>query len=110
MAAVNVNTAQLAAGGGIVAVSTGPWVNKPTYDASCQVEVSGTGAVGATVSVEVSNDGNTAISTPAAIITLNGTNSIADGFLFQNAKWRFVRLNVTTISGTNATVTGTLGV
>lgn len=68
--------------------------------------VSGTGAVSATVIVQVSNNGLHFIT--LATITLSGTSSDADGFVADEA-WQYVRGKVTAISGTGATVTLTMG-
>lgn len=64
-------------------------------------KVVGTGAVTATVIVEVSLDNTTWIT--AATITLSGTTSAADGFTM-DAPWRYVRARISAISGTGATV------
>lgn len=72
-----------------------------------QAAVVGTGAVSATVAVEVSND-ETNWDT-LGTITLSGTTSDSDGFA-SIAPWCFVRGNVTAISGTGAAVTLTVGV
>lgn len=66
--------------------------------------VEGTGAVTATVDIEVSNDGINACNTAAGTITLSGTTIDSDG-LTTDAPWRFFRANVTAISGTSAAVT-----
>jgi hypothetical protein len=67
-----------------------------------QAIVSGTGAVTATVNVEVSLDGvNFLIQ---STIILSGTTSATDGFA-SFAQWQYVRGNVTAISGTGAAVT-----
>jgi hypothetical protein len=73
-------------------------------------KVVGTGAVTATVIVQVSNDGTTWIdATVSPHIDLSGTTSDADGFTML-AKWGYVRVNLSAISGTGAAVTVTLGV
>lgn len=74
------------------------------YQIAFHAIVAGTGAVTATVTIEVSNDGVNFCSTPAATITLSGTTSANDGFT-TNAPWRYWRANATAISGTNAAVT-----
>ena len=71
-----------------------------------QATVVGTGAVSATVVVEVSNDGEYWLT--LGTITLSGTTSDSDGFA-SNAAWAFVRSDTTAISGTGATVTVTEG-
>src|ERR1700756_921962 len=74
---------------------------------SFQAILTGTGAVTATIVIQVSNDDtfNTSPSTmswcqtPLGTITLSGTNSVSDGFT-SNATWKYVRAQVTAISGT----------
>jgi hypothetical protein len=68
--------------------------------------VAGTGAVAATVLVEVSNNGTHWMT--LGTITLSGTTSAADGFVGDDT-WQFVRGRVTAISGTSAAVTLTMG-
>lgn len=97
---------------GLIATGPGPWVSKRSPSCSIQATVAGTGAVTATINVEVSNgpDGAPqALATIAGTITLNGTTSVTDGFTTQNAPWRFIRFNVTALTGTGAKVTGILG-
>lgn len=67
-----------------------------------QATVVGTGAVSATVKVQVSNDGSSWLD--QATITLSGTTSASDGYAGE-APWKCVRGNVTAISGTGAAVT-----
>lgn len=64
--------------------------------------VLGTGAVTATVKVQVSNNGT--YWEDLGIITLTGTTSASDGFA-SSAGWAYYRGNVTAISGTGAAVT-----
>ena len=71
-----------------------------------QATVAGTGAVTATVVVEVSLNGTNFIT--LGTITLSGTTSASDGFTSE-AQWDYVRGNVTAISGTSAAVTLTMG-
>ena len=66
-----------------------------------QATVSGTGAVSATVIVQVSNDGTNWLD--LATFTLSGTTSASDGFAAE-APWKWFRGNVTAISGTGAAV------
>lgn len=63
---------------------------------------SGTGA--ATVNIEVSNDGNNWLNLGTITLTI-GTTETSDGFAF-DATWAYVRGNVTSISGTGASVSG----
>lgn len=65
----------------------------------------GAGAV--TVDVEVSNDGTTWVVAATIDLTLS-TSVAADGFVF-NAPWKFMRGNVTAISGTDAKVSLVVG-
>ena len=69
---------------------------------ACQATVTGTGAVTATVKIEVSNDNAGWIT--AGTITLSGTTTATDGFAIQSP-WLYVRANVTALTGTNAAVT-----
>jgi hypothetical protein len=71
--------------------------------------VTGTGAVTATITIEYSNDGVNVLSTVGGTITLSGTTTSSDGFT-SSAPWKFVRANVTAISGTGATVQVWMGV
>lgn len=64
--------------------------------------------VGATaVDIEVSNDGVKYIVMGTISLTL-GTTATTDGFA-SDATWRYVRANITSISGTGASVTVTIG-
>lgn len=92
---------------GATAVSTGNIVPVQTGNRTFQATVTGTGAVTATVSVEVSNDGKNFLN--LATIDLSGTGSNTDGFA-SDAVWEYVRGRVTAISGTNATVDLIMGV
>jgi hypothetical protein len=69
-------------------------------------KVVGTGAVTATVIVEVSLDNSTW--NTAGTITLSGTTSAADGFVM-SAPWRYTRARISAISGTGATVNCWMG-
>lgn len=82
---------------------TGAWMFKDAPQASYQATVSGTGAVTATVVIEVSNDGVNAVTTPLGTITLSGTTSSSDGFT-TDAPWKYVRARISAVSGTGATV------
>ena len=81
---------------------------KPAPATVFQVILSGTGAVSATVLFEVSLDGTNWVTPGMATVTLSGTTSVTDGFA-SNAPWRYVRPNITTISGTGATITILMG-
>lgn len=75
---------------------------KQTY----QGVVVGTGAVSATVLIQVSNDETNWLT--LGTITLSGTTSATDGFA-ADAAWVYRRANCTAISGTGATLTVTMG-
>ena len=97
-------------GAGVTTTGAGSWLYKDSPNATFQGTVVGTGAVTATITIEVSNDALYTVSTVAGTITLSGTTSHSDGFVTSNAPWKYVRANVTAISGTGATVTVTMGV
>ena len=82
----------------------GNWVYKDSPHATFQATVTGTGAVTATVDIEVSNAGVNVVDTVAGTITLSGTTTHSDGFTTQHSPWKFVRANVTAITGTGASV------
>lgn len=82
---------------------TGDWKFKDAPKVAIQGTVVGTGAVSATIVVEVSNDATYAVTTPLGTITLSGTTSNSDGFT-TDAPWKYLRGRITAISGTNATV------
>ena len=73
-----------------------------------QATLTGTGAVTASVSIQVSNDQIEWLD--LASMSLSGTTSVSDGFATE-APWAYYRSNLTAISGTNDTlnVTGTGG-
>ncbi len=75
--------------------------SQPIKDApkTYQAIVTGTGTVGATVVVEVSNDGTNFLT--LGTITLSGTTKASDGFASQ-ATWNYCRGNVTSITAGNA--------
>lgn len=94
---------------GVTATGAQGWVRRNGNGMSTfQAVVTGTGAVTATVLLEVSNDGTNAISPGMGTIGLSGTTTASDGFAVL-APWAFVRANVTAISGTGAAVTVTEG-
>lgn len=66
--------------------------------------VAGTGAVTATVLVQVTNDATNGPWMTAATFTLSGTTSASDGVALE-APWAYVRGNVSAITGTGAAVT-----
>lgn len=85
---------------------TGDATGWPGDAASFQATVAGTGAVTATVAIDVSNDGKGWLT--LGTITLSGTTLATDGFV-ANARWRLARARVTAISGTDAAVDVTMG-
>lgn len=98
---------------GQTTTGVGPWIKRTMSDCSVQVNVEGTGQVDAVVDVEVSNgpDSNPiACSTAAATVTLSGNPRDGDGFLMVDANWKWIRLNVTFLTGPGAKVTGLMGV
>lgn len=99
----------LFSGDGVIVTGAGSFLYKDSPYSTFQATVSGTGAVSATVTIEYSNDGVNALDTVGGTITLSGTTSNTDGFT-STAPWKFVRANVTAISGTNATVQVYMGV
>ena len=84
-------------------VLTGSWIPKVGPYTTYQAVVTGTGAVSATVIIEMSNDGINAVATPAGTITLSGTAPQSDGFTTQ-APWGYHRARITALTGTGAAV------
>lgn len=72
-----------------------------------QAAVAGTGAVSATVIIDVSLDGANWL--PLATLAMAGTTTASDGFAM-SAPWEFVRPRVSAISGTGASVDVWFGV
>lgn len=89
--------------------TTGNWIYKDSVYTTFQAVVSGTGAVGATITIQGSNDGVNAVSTPLGTITLSGTTIVSDGFSAISS-WKFVRAVVSGSSGTIASIEITMGV
>jgi len=77
--------------------------------AAFQATVDGTGAVTAVIDIEVSLDGENWCDTVMGTITLSGTTTHTDGFTTMSP-WKWVRANITTLTGTDATVNILLGV
>jgi len=94
---------------GVTTTATGNAIYKDSPKSTFQATVQGTGAVSATVVIDVSNDGVNWVSTVMGTITLSGTTSSSDGFT-SDAPWKYVRARVTAISGTGATVQVYMGV
>lgn len=88
---------------GVLVTGAGPWTYKGAQNCAFQFTVGGTGAVAATITIQVSNDGVNPLDTVLGTATLSGTALDSDGFICIEAAWKFVRANVTAISGTGAT-------
>ena len=73
--------------------------------------VTGTGAVSATVYIEVSGDGVNYLTGANSLctLTLSGTTTATDGCAVPAAMWPYIRANVNAISGTSAAVTVRIG-
>ena len=97
--AIPLFTARTTTGNGTTREAPGP-------GATVQAVVSGTGAVSATVNIQVSNDGTNFLT--LGTLTLSGTTSATQG-LALNAHWVYIRGNISAISGTGAAVTVTMG-
>jgi len=98
-------------GAGLTATGVTPRIYKDSPYATFQAYGATSGGIGAaTVVIEGSNvdDPNTFVSLGTLTLTL-GTTTTAAG-LATTAPWKFVRANVTAISGTGATVYVTMGV
>lgn len=94
-------------------VASSPIYKESPYG-TFQAIVTGTGAVTATVSIQVSNETDTFNAAKTNWITLgtislSGTTTATDGFTTV-CPWRYVRANVTAVSGTSATVETIMGV
>lgn len=81
--------------------STGAGSSLPTPAPVCafQAIVAGTGSVTAVIAILVSNDDVNFMT--ASTITLSGTTSATDGTVL-DLPWKFVKGNVTTLTGTGA--------
>lgn len=75
---------------------------------SFQAILTGVGALTATVKVYGSNDGVNVCSTEMGTITLNGNDTVSDGFV-TDEPWKYVQAQVTAITGTSAKVKVLLG-
>ena len=88
-------------------VSTVPvqlWGGKNSF----QVNLTGSGTVSVTATLEVSNDGVTWIPITASALSLSGTNSDTDGLTI-DAAWVYARITLSSITGTGATATAFMG-
>lgn len=95
------------------AASTGPGVSllsEDTRNIAYQATLTGTGAVTASIVVEVSNDNVGWISDSTSTLSLSGTTVASVGFV-SSATWAYARARVTAITGTGAAVvvTASLG-
>jgi len=89
---------------------TGKWVYKDSPNSAIQATIVGTGAVAATVTIQCSNDQTYAVSTSLGVISLSGTTFASDGFVTQNAPWKYIRAVVSSSSGTGISITVKMGV
>ncbi len=92
---------------GVTTTKTSDVFTVPQFNKTFQATVHGTGAVTATVVVEVSNDALYWVN--LATITLSGTTSATDGFA-SSAEWLYMRERITAITGTGATIDSNMGV
>lgn len=83
---------------------TGSWYFKDAPNAGIQAILTGTGALTATVTIQVSNDGINPCATSAGVITLSGTGAQSDGFA-TSAAWKYIRAVVSNLTGTGASIT-----
>lgn len=87
--------------------ATGSWIKCYGPAQAFQCVANGTsGAFSATVVIEASNDGTTAVGTVLGTIVMSGTATTAnsDGFSTISSPWAWIRARVTAISGTDASV------
>jgi hypothetical protein len=90
-----------------VTAASSPIYKESPYS-SFQAIISGTGSVSATIAIQVCIEDDTANGINSnwitmSTITLSGTTTATDGFT-TIAPWRWVRANVSAISGTGAIV------
>lgn len=86
---------------GATTVGVGHHINTGAAKRTFQGVAEGTGAVSASVDIEVSNNGIDFLL--LGTLELSGTTRATDGFV-SDAPWRYARANVTSISGTGTTV------
>ena len=94
---------------GVTTTGTGKFQYKDSPYTTYQAVLTGTGALTASINIEYSNDGVNPCATVGGTISLSGTTTVSDGFT-SNSPWKYVRANVTAISGTGATVQVWMGV
>lgn len=82
-----------------------PWGAKRTFQA---YGTTSAGAGAASINIEGSNDSSNWLTIGNISLTL-ATTASNDGFA-SDAPWRFIRANVASISGTNASVSVVMGV
>jgi len=92
---------------GKTTTGAGNLLYKDSPNTTFQVVLTGTGALTATVVIEFSNDGTNVVT--GATFSLSGTTTVTDGVTI-NSPWKYVRANVTAISGTSANVQVYVGV
>lgn len=78
----------------------------PGAGATVQATVTGTGALTATVVIQVGNISNSWLD--LGTLSLSGTGSATQG-LALDAHWKFIRANVTVLTGTGATLSVVMG-
>jgi len=94
---------------------TGPFLYKDSPFASFQATIIGTGAIGATITIQGSNEepsatgGQQPVATVLGTITLSGTTAVSDGFV-TTASWKYVRAVVSAPTGTITAIRVTMGV
>lgn len=94
--------------GELTANGSTPWFQPHTLDASVQVVLEGTGAVAANVEIEVSNDGVNPVRVKKNVgdthsFVLSGTTLVTDNMVVAGVH-SFIRMTVSGLSGTGATV------
>lgn len=96
-------------GDGVTATGAGDAKYKDSPWSFFQGTVVGSGAVTATIDIEGSNDGVYWAKTPLGTITLTAADSDSDGFTYVGPA-KYIRANVTAVTGTGATVTVSMGI
>ena len=86
---------------GRTSTATGTTIEAPGPGATVQARVTGTGAVTATVVVQVSNFDNVWLT--LGTLSLSGTTTATAG-LALDAHWAYIRADLTALTGTGATV------
>lgn len=89
--------------------TTTSWQYKASPFSTFQAVVNGSGAVAATVTYQVSNDGVNPVNTPLGVSTLSGTTTASDGFTTQ-APWKYIRAVISGASGSITSIVITMGV